>query len=158
VGVAAASPPSGSGGSYIDLRGQTTLPELIAAIAASDLQVGPITGTVHIAAAMGVPSVVIYGGYEHPDGSSYPGNINLYSPVTCAPCWLRDPCPFDKKCLRQITPDQVEAAIDRLWAAQAARHHAGNHRDPPEISAPPIRLEPRPTRSDQTPGTGVVMK
>src|SRR5262249_23491915 len=32
-------------GSYIDLTGQTTLPELIAAIAAADLQVGPITGT-----------------------------------------------------------------------------------------------------------------
>jgi ADP-heptose:LPS heptosyltransferase len=143
VGVAAASLPSRSGGGYFDLRGKTTLPELIAAIAASDLQVGPITGTVHIAAAMGVPSVVIYGGYEHPDGSSYPGNINLYSPVECAPCWLRDPCPFGKKCLHQITPDQVEAAVHRLWATQSARAHAADHRDTTGI------LPPTPDRTSR---------
>ena len=76
-------------GSYIDLRGQTTLPELIAVIAAADLHVAPITGTVHIAAAMGVPAVVIYGGYEPPECTAYPGNIGFYSPVECAPCWLR---------------------------------------------------------------------
>jgi ADP-heptose:LPS heptosyltransferase len=144
VGADTTSLPARSGGSYVDLRGQTTLPELIAAIAACDLLVGPITGTVHIAAAMGVPSVVIYGGYEHPDGSSYPGNINLYSPVECAPCWLRDPCPFGKKCLHQITPDQVEAAVNRLCAANPSGSPAGNHRDTPEIINPagPVLVPP----------------
>ena len=96
-------------------------PELIAAIAAADLHVAPITGTVHIAAAMGVPSVVIYGGYEHPDCTAYPGNINLYSPVDCAPCWLREPCPYGKKCLHQITPDHVLSAVDQLWTDAATR-------------------------------------
>lgn len=111
---APAAPPDGH---YVDLRGRTTLPELVAAIAAADVHVGPVTGTVHIAAAVGVPSVVIYGGYEHPDCSRYPGNVDLYSPVECAPCWLRTPCPHARKCLQQITPDQVEAAVDRLRAA-----------------------------------------
>ena len=121
------------GGSYLDLRGRTALPELIAAIAAADLLVAPITGTVHIAAAMGVPSVVIYGGYELPDCSAYPGNINLYSPVECSPCWLHTPCPHGRKCLHQITPDQVEAAVNRLWQARrsqsghAAEGGAGGH-------------------------------
>jgi hypothetical protein len=103
-------------GSYLDLRGRTPLPELVAAIAAADVLVAPMTGTVHIAAAVGVPSVVIYGGYEHPDCSAYPGNINLYSPVECSPCWLRTPCPVGKKCLHQIAPEQVEAAVDQLLA------------------------------------------
>ncbi len=115
LGVDRTDPPPRSGGSYLDLRGRTTLPELVAAIAAADLHVGPITGTVHIAAATGVPTVVIYGGYEHPDGTAYPGNINLYSPVECAPCWLRDPCPYGKKCLHLITTAAVEAALDQLW-------------------------------------------
>ncbi|HZW29542.1 MAG TPA: glycosyltransferase family 9 protein [Isosphaeraceae bacterium] len=143
VGVEAAGLPPRSGGSYVDLRGQTTVPELIAAIAASDVLVGPITGTVHIAAAMGVPAVVIYGGYEHPNCSSYPGNINLYSPVDCAPCWLRDPCPFGKKCLHQITPDQVEAAVHRLWAANRSGSSAGTPGVRPQSSS----WEPFPTAS-----------
>jgi ADP-heptose:LPS heptosyltransferase len=116
LGEAPVGPSAVPDGSYIDLRGRTPLPELVAAIAASDALVAPMTGTVHIAAAVGVPSVVIYGGYEHPDCSAYPGNINLYSPVECAPCWLRTPCPYGKKCLHQITPGQVDAAVDRLWA------------------------------------------
>jgi len=100
---------------YLDLVGKTALPELVAVIAAADLHVGPDTGTVHIAAATGVPSVVIFGGYVHPDCLAYAGNINLYSPVPCSPCWLREPCPFDKKCLHMITPAEVESALNRLW-------------------------------------------
>ena len=69
---------------YLDLRGKTGLEELLAAIAAGDLHVGPESGPVHIAAAMGTPAVVIYGGYIHPVCTGYPGNINLYSSVECA--------------------------------------------------------------------------
>jgi ADP-heptose:LPS heptosyltransferase len=115
VGNPAKEPPEIPEGHYLDLRGKTSLTELVAVIGAADLHIAPITGTVHIAASMGVPSVVIYGGYEHPDCSSYAGNINLYSPVECAPCWLRDPCPFAKKCLTQISPSRVEDALNQLW-------------------------------------------
>jgi ADP-heptose:LPS heptosyltransferase len=129
VGGPPSDPPARPAGSYIDLRGMTSLPELIAAVAAADLHVAPVTGTVHIAAAMGVPSVVIYGGYEPPVCTAYPGNIGLGSAVECAPCWLREPCPYGKKCLHQITPDQVEAALDRLWAAGPRPTRAGGRRD-----------------------------
>ena len=128
VGAAAAHLTAQPVGSYIDLRGQTTLPELIAAIVTADLHIAPITGTVHIAAAMGIRSVVIYGGYEHPDCTSYPGNINLYSPVECAPCWLREPCPYGKKCLHMITPAQVESALHQLW--ERPRRHLVAQRRP----------------------------
>ncbi len=100
---------------YLNLVGKTSVPELVAAIAAADLHVAPDTGTIHIAAAMGIPSVVIFGGYTHPDCLAYPGNINLYSPVPCSPCWLREPCPYGKPCLHMITPTEVECALDRLW-------------------------------------------
>jgi ADP-heptose:LPS heptosyltransferase len=105
---------------YVDLVGRTTLPQFIAAMAAVDLHVAPDTGTIHVAAALGIPSVVIYGGYLNPESTAYPGNIGLYSPVECAPCWLRSPCPYGRKCLHQITPDQVEAAVDRLWRGESA--------------------------------------
>jgi ADP-heptose:LPS heptosyltransferase len=99
---------------YVDLRGQTTIPDLVSVIAASDVHVGPISGPVHIAAAVRVPSVVIYGGYEHPICSGYPGNINLFTELPCSPCWLRDGCPYDRKCLRQIRAGDVMMAISSI--------------------------------------------
>jgi ADP-heptose:LPS heptosyltransferase len=96
---------------YLDLRGQTEILDLVAVLAAADVHVGPISGPVHIAAAMKVPSVVIYGGYEHPKCSGYEGNINLFTQLPCSPCWLRDGCPYDRKCLQTIGPDEVERAV-----------------------------------------------
>ena len=100
---------------YIDLCDQTSLEELVAAIAAADILVGPISAPVHIAAAARIPAVVIYGGYEHPLNTSYTGNLSLYTPLACAPCWLREPCPYDLKCLKIIRPDTVAAAIWSSW-------------------------------------------
>jgi ADP-heptose:LPS heptosyltransferase len=108
---------------YLNLVGRLSLEQLVALIAAADLKVGPISGPIHIAAAFSVPSVVIFGGYEHPISTHYPGNIDLYSAVPCAPCWLRDPCPFDRKCLRQIDPSVVEYALKRLWKRRDLRYN-----------------------------------
>ena len=84
---------------YLSLIGRTNLNQLVSAVAAADLHVGPVSGPVHFAAAAGKPSVVIYGGYEHPDCSGYPGNINLYTPVPCAPMLVARSLP-----LRQEMP------------------------------------------------------
>lgn len=100
---------------YIDLRGKTGLAELIAAIAAADLLVGPVSGPLHIAAATGTPAVVILGGYELPENTAYPGNKILYTPIACSPCWLRTPCPIDKECLKRIAPETVEKALWEMW-------------------------------------------
>ena len=64
---------------YVDLSGRLPLDRFLAAVAAGDIHVGPVSGPVHVAAAAGKPSVVIYGGYEHPDCLSYLENINIYT-------------------------------------------------------------------------------
>jgi ADP-heptose:LPS heptosyltransferase len=61
----------------------------------------------HAAAAVNVPSVIVYGGFEAPWQSGYPMNVNLYSDVECAPCWLESICPHEKKCMEMITPEIV---------------------------------------------------
>jgi ADP-heptose:LPS heptosyltransferase len=104
-----------SGSTYISLVGRTNTVELIAAIAASDLHVGPISAPVHIAAATRRPSVVIYGGYEPPDCTMYEGNRALYSTIECSPCWLRSPCPYERRCLTMIDIEKVVAAIRDTW-------------------------------------------
>ncbi len=94
---------------HIDLTGRTSLDDLVAAIAAADLYVGPMSGPAHIAAAAGTPGVVIYGGYEPAAYTAYPGRVGLATHPSCSPCWLSTSCPYDLKCLRAISPAAVEA-------------------------------------------------
>lgn len=100
---------------YVDLRGKTNLQELVACIAASDILVAPDSGPIHIAAAVRTPAVVILGGYILPENTAYPGNKILYTPIHCSPCWLRTPCPIDRECLKQISPETVEEAVREIW-------------------------------------------
>ena len=95
---------------YVELTGRLPLKNFLAAVAAGDIHVGPMSGPVHIAAAAGKPSVVIYGGYEVPECSSYPENINIYTKLPCSPCWLlQEPCPYDRICLSRISPEHSRA-------------------------------------------------
>lgn len=65
----------------------------------------------HAATAVKTTAVVIYGGFTAPWQTGYAANVNLYNPVPCAPCWLETKCPHQKKCMEEITPEQVVAAI-----------------------------------------------
>ena len=106
---------------YVDLRGKTDVRELVACVAAADIVVAPVSGPVHIAAAVRTPAVVILGGYELPENTAYPGNRILYTPMECSPCWLRTPCPIDRECLRRISPESVQKAIDEVWRSRQRR-------------------------------------
>lgn len=100
---------------HLDLRGQTTLTDLPALLQGADLHLGPDSGPMHIAAAVGCPAVILFGGYTLAHELGYPGHVALETRVPCAPCWLRTPCPFELRCLSAIEPEQVlQAVIDRL--------------------------------------------
>jgi len=68
----------------------------------------------HAAAAVGVPSVIIYGGFIAPWQSGYDCNINLYTTLPCAPCFLTSPCPYGKRCLEDIKPSHVIEALHSI--------------------------------------------
>lgn len=93
--------------------GRTDLKELAYIISQADLFVGPSSGGMHLANAYQIPSVIIFGGYESPEGYRYPRSEVFYSPVPCAPCWLQT-CPHDLKCLQAISPESVAAAACKL--------------------------------------------
>ena len=95
----------------MDLRGKTSLEEMAAVIAASDMYIGPISGPYHIAAAVGIPSIAVSGGFEHPENTRYPKSIIFSSDLSCAPCWLRTECPNSKECLTTILPIDVEKVV-----------------------------------------------
>ena len=92
---------------------QTDVARLAALIDACDLFLGPVSGPLHLAAASRKPAVVIVGGFEEPLLTAYPDHLQLEGHTPCAPCWLLEPCPIGKRCLQQITPDQVLAAVLR---------------------------------------------
>ena len=94
----------------IDKRGKTTARESAAILANSLVYIGLVGFLMHLARAVDCRSVIIYGGREKPAQTGYVANKNLYSQVRCAPCWLRNPCDFDRKCMDMITSKQVIAA------------------------------------------------
>jgi ADP-heptose:LPS heptosyltransferase len=117
---------------YVDLRGKTSLDELAAVVAASDLHVGPVSGPMHIAVAVGTPSVTICGGYESPRGLEHlpdmksTTNVFLSSDLPCSPCWLRSPCPIGLKCLTSISPAQVEKTIAGVLGARGEKYSSSS--------------------------------
>jgi ADP-heptose:LPS heptosyltransferase len=108
VQIGAATDPKLEGA--IDMRGKTTLRQSAAILANSLAFVGLEGFLMHLARAVDCRSVIIYGGRLKPSQIGYVCNKNLYTQVRCAPCWLRNPCDFDRKCMSMITPEQVVAA------------------------------------------------
>lgn len=100
----------------LDLRGQTSLRESAAIIAASRLVVCQVGLLMHLARAVDTRAVVIFGGAEDPAITGYSANENLFTSVACAPCWMPNTCPYERKCMDAITPEQVLAAVARADA------------------------------------------
>ena len=100
----------------VDLRGRLSVPQLAGIIASARTCVLLEGFLMHLAAALRKPSVVIYGGYLHPDQSGYPIHDSIYVPTPCAPCWLTDRCPFDRRCMSAITPETVSERLRRMLA------------------------------------------
>jgi heptosyltransferase-2 len=91
--------------------GQTTLDQLINELGECRLLLTNDTGTMHLAALLGVPVVAIFGSTEPrltgPLGS---GDIILRHHVECSPCFLRE-CPIDFRCMKAISIQEVADAV-----------------------------------------------
>lgn len=76
----------------------------------------------HAAAALGVPAVVIYGGYISPRVTGYAGQKALYVEDEKHPlgCGMRVPCAHCAAAMEQITPQRVLAALGDLLAERKA--------------------------------------
>ena len=96
-----------------DYRAKTTVREDAAILAASHVFIGLEGGLMHLARAVDCRSVIIYGGRVHPSQTGYPANENLYWSGTCAPCWQRDDCDYERICLSEISTNMVTAAARR---------------------------------------------
>jgi heptosyltransferase-2 len=94
--------------------GQTSLPEFMAVLGSARLVLCNDSGAMHVAAALGAPTVAVFGSTEPqltgPTGASC---RVLRHHVPCSPCFLRQ-CPIDFACMKSITPEMVIAAAEEL--------------------------------------------
>jgi heptosyltransferase II len=91
--------------------GQTTLDQLIDELRECRLLLTNDTGTMHLAALLGVPVVAIFGSTEpRLTGPLGNGHIVLRHHVECSPCFLRE-CPIDFRCMKAVTVQEVADAM-----------------------------------------------
>ena len=102
-----------------NLAGKTDLSQAMALIASSQAMLSNDSGLMHVAAAMGVPQVAVFGSSSplHTPPLSdkavvlWLKNEASYQPaLDCAPCFERS-CPLGHlRCLNDLTPERVEQA------------------------------------------------
>lgn len=94
--------------------------QMAAAISLCSVIVTNDSGPLHLAAALAVPSVSIFGPTD-PARTVIPGATRvLRKPVPCGPCYERE-CPLrDHRCMSQVTVDEVFAAAVGLLEEVAA--------------------------------------
>jgi heptosyltransferase-2 len=97
--------------------GQTTVGELIALLSLCDGFAGNDSGSMHLAAALGIPTVGIFGSTNPTrTGPLGPRANVIYHQIECSPCLART-CRFGHyNCLRAIAPEEVAGALKGLHA------------------------------------------
>jgi heptosyltransferase II len=96
------------------LSGKTSLEMLIGVLAESSLMITNDSGPMHIAAALGVPTVAIFGSTDEKATGPYgPRTRIVKHAVDCSPCLLRE-CPIDHRCMNLVTVDDVCRAAREL--------------------------------------------
>ena len=96
----------------VDLSGKTDLQSLAALLARAHAVVSNDSGAMHLAGAVGVKLVALFGATNERRTSPLraseqaPAPVIVSHPVFCRPCMLRE-CPIDHRCMRGITAQAV---------------------------------------------------
>ena len=105
----------------LNMAGKTPLAQAIRALAASKIIVSNDSGLMHVAAALGVPQVAIFGSSSplHTPPLSDKATVlwlkndaTYQPPLDCAPCFERE-CPLGHtRCLKDISAERVLACLN----------------------------------------------
>lgn len=96
-----------------NFAGETTLAEFIDMAAACRVYLTNDSGAMHIASALGVPTVAVFGATDDvATGPTGPLARVIREKVECSPCLKRE-CPIDHRCMTRVSAARVaEAALE----------------------------------------------
>lgn len=102
------------------LAGKTPIGDLPALFSRCQLFIGNDSGAMHVAAAVALPVVGIFGPTD-PFGTrpATPQFSLVQEKVSCSPCFLRH-CPVDHRCMQRVSVDQAYEAA-QAWVAQISK-------------------------------------
>jgi heptosyltransferase-2 len=96
------------------VAGETSLRQLLALMARCRLMVTNDSGPMHLAAAMGVPLVAIFGSTDERATGPLGSQVKIVRrAVECSPCGRRV-CPIDFRCMQNVSVEQVFGATLEL--------------------------------------------
>ena len=106
----------------VDLTVKTNLSEATAVLAIVDLFVSNDMGLAHIAAALGTPTLTIFGPTNETATTPLGPNARYVREVVeCSPCMLRE-CPIDHRCMTRLTPERVFKAASEMLNSGIAQN------------------------------------
>jgi heptosyltransferase-2 len=95
------------------LAGETTLGQLMGLIKECRLFITNDSGPMHLAAALDVPQLAIFGSTSEIATGPLSSQAEVIKhPVDCNPCFLRE-CPIDFRCMNLISVERVLSAAER---------------------------------------------
>jgi heptosyltransferase-2 len=97
-----------------NFAGETSLREFIDLAAACRAYLTNDSGGMHIASALSVPTVAVFGSTDHvATGPTGPLARVVREPVECSPCLLRE-CPIDHRCMMRVSAERVVQVAGEL--------------------------------------------
>jgi lipopolysaccharide heptosyltransferase I len=100
-------------GRVIDLVGSTSLREALGIIERAEIAVGPDTGLMHVAAAVGTPVVSLWGATDPQRTGPYGfAQLAIQGRAPCVPCGRRR-CSIGRICMQSITKEQLAAKVEQ---------------------------------------------
>jgi heptosyltransferase-2 len=101
-----------------NFAGRTTLREYIELAAACDVYLTNDSGSMHIASALNVPTVAVFGATDDV-GTGPTGALArvVREQVECSPCLLRE-CPIDHRCMTAVSSERVVNEARELIALE----------------------------------------
>jgi ADP-heptose:LPS heptosyltransferase len=95
-----------------NLVGRTSLRELLAVVARARIVFGPDSGALHVAAALGVRVVSLWGATSAARSTPWAQEWGVVSgEASCSPCFLRD-CPIGRVCMQAIEAAEVGRRVE----------------------------------------------